>query len=54
MPLSLRNPKKGLPEKGAPRSLLPWPAYPVDTQWPSIAGGICTVILAPLWRCLSM
>lgn len=34
--------------------LLPWPSYPVDTQWPSIAGGICTVILAPLWRCLSM
>lgn len=33
---------------------LPWSSYPVDTQCPSIAGGICTVILAPLWRCLSM
>ena len=51
--MHLRNPKKGLPQKCSPWSLLS-PSYPVDTQWPSIAGGICTVILAPLWRCLSM
>lgn len=28
--------------------------YPVDTQCPSILGGICTVIRAPLCRCFSM
>lgn len=28
--------------------------YPVETQCPSILGGICTVMRAPLWRCFSM